>query len=508
MSNKISVRIRMYRQGLGDCFLLTFIEGDNNIHNMMIDCGLFQGTSNGSVIMKAVAEDIKKETGARLDVVAMTHEHWDHISGFSMAQDIFKDSNFRFEEVWVAWTENQADSKFKDVRERFEKKKQGLRAALKAINSSALKPLKATINSLVNEFFGPNEPIMGLTGANTWKYVLEKSIAQPPRYCSPGQVLNLSGVDGIRIYILGPPEDFELLDDEESPDDETYRKHLRMAVSDSFLAAATGDDETIFETNTYLPFDDKYSIPSDVVRSDAQFARLNPELRKFFSTQYGFKKTDPSAWRRIDDDWLQLAGDLALNIDGITNNTCLAIAIELVDSKKVMIFPGDAQFGNWISWQKLSWKIVEENGEKRSIDVNELLERTVFYKVGHHGSHNATLKKSGLEKMTSPDLVAMIPTNQAFALTKNKDKGGWKMPEPELMNTLEIKAKGRVILADESGTKTNSKSDLAKRCSRLGLSAAETKKFLDNVNFGGSFVRNPKVSKDPEPLYVEFTVEG
>ena len=31
--------------------------------------------------------------------------------------------------------------------------------------------------------------------------------------------------------------------------------------------------------------------------------------------------------------------------------------------------------------------------------ATDLLGRTVFYKVGHHGSHNATMNKGGLQDM-------------------------------------------------------------------------------------------------------------
>ncbi|MFN0277230.1 MAG: MBL fold metallo-hydrolase [Pyrinomonadaceae bacterium] len=512
MAKNISVRVRMYRQGLGDCFLLTFMKKGTKNFNMMIDCGIFLGTKFGSTIMKAVADDIKIETNSRLNVVALTHEHYDHISGFKLAKDIFQDPDFVFDEVWVAWTENQSDPKFKEVRERFEKKKRGLRAALNQMNSST--PLRGTINSLVNEFFGEGEedadspvglsgseePELSMTNADTWKYVLEKSVAQPPRYCSPAQSFILAGFDGVRIYVLGPPEDFELLNDEESPEEESYRKNLRMAIADSFLAAATDVDDPDFDTNTYLPFDDKYPVGYDMVKED-----VSPN---FFRDTYGFDELDDNSWRRIDDEWLGMAGELALNIDGITNNTCLAIAIELVESRKVLIFPGDAQFGNWISWQKLKWERIDDAGNTVEINVNDLLKRTVFYKVGHHGSHNATLKKSGLEKMESPELVAMIPTNQEFAKTKNKDKGGWRMPEKELMDTLELKAKGRVILADEAGPDGNEKMHIVERCNKLRLSAPDTDKFLRNVHFGGSFVRNPEKSNNSEPLYVEFIIEG
>ena len=79
------------------------------------------------------------------------------------------------------------------------------------------------------------------------------------------------------------------------------------------------------------------------------------------------------------------------------------MAIELVNSGKVLLFPGDAQVGNWLGWHELVWDV---NGEE--VNIKNLLKKTVFYKVGHHGSHNATLKEMGLELMTNSHLAAMV----------------------------------------------------------------------------------------------------
>jgi hypothetical protein len=76
----------------------------------------------------------------------------------------------------------------------------------------------------------------------------------------------------------------------------------------------------------------------------------------------------------------------------------------------------------------------------------DLLKRTVYYKVGHHGSHNATLRQKGLELMSDPDLSAFIPTNQKDAL---KVKWG-HMPFGAIVEELERRTSGRVIRADDS----------------------------------------------------------
>lgn len=75
---------------------------------------------------------------------------------------------------------------------------------------------------------------------------------------------------------------------------------------------------------------------------------------------------------------------MALYLDSFTNNSSVVLAIELVESRKVLLFAAAAQTGNWLSWSSVKW-------ERKGVDTDELLARTVFYKVGHHASHNATL---------------------------------------------------------------------------------------------------------------------
>jgi glyoxylase-like metal-dependent hydrolase (beta-lactamase superfamily II) len=106
------VRIRMYRQGLGDCFLLGFPAANGPGENgksfyMLIDCGVVLGTSNPQDMMQAVVADIGETTGHHIDLLVATHEHWDHLSGFLQARDLF--DKIQIDRVWLAWTENPTD---------------------------------------------------------------------------------------------------------------------------------------------------------------------------------------------------------------------------------------------------------------------------------------------------------------------------------------------------------------------------------------------------------------
>ena len=64
----------------------------------------------------------------------------------------------------------------------------------------------------------------------------------------------------------------------------------------------------------------------------------------------GVEVADNAPWRRIDNEWLFSAETLALALNTGINNTSLVLAFELPHSRKVLLFAGDAQRGNWISW--------------------------------------------------------------------------------------------------------------------------------------------------------------
>ena len=124
----------------------------------------------------------------------------------------------------------------------------------------------------------------------------------------------------------------------------------------------------------------------------------------------------------------------------MTNNTSLVLAIELVDSGDVLLFAADAQVGNWLSWQRCSWQVGNE-----TVTGTDLLKRTVFYKVGHHGSLNATLKEKGIQLMERLK-VAVCPVDHEMAVKK-----GWgQLPLPSLIAALEAAARagGSVLRTD------------------------------------------------------------
>jgi hypothetical protein len=429
--------IRMYRQGLGDCFLLTF-PGEPKPFNLLIDCGALNSKHYDAEIMKDVVRDIKVRTDSQLDAVAATHEHWDHISGFSQAKEIFDE--IKVDNVWAAWTEEPDNTAAQQLKKEFKKSKKAVAKALEQMPDETKNHQLGLYKEAIKELFGffgglaaSEDGAIGTTG-RAWQNFL--NLSKKKVYCNPKkQPIELDGAEGVRVYVLGPPEDAEYIRKKLSKK-ETYDegKHNFSAFSSFAAAFATdGDEEEKDDQVRAFPFDGRYRISAD---QDA------PKI-DFFRRNYGFSEKDENEWRRIDYDWLSQAGELALHLDSYTNNTCLALAIELGESRKVLLFPGDAQVGNWLSWEKLSWTVKNSDGTTRTVTTDDLLARTVFYKVGHHGSHNATMRAKGLEKMTSPDLVAMIPVHRETAEDQK-----WEFPYAPLWKRLREKTAGRVILAD------------------------------------------------------------
>lgn len=449
----------MYKQGLGDCFLLTFPRESEPFH-MMVDCGALKSKHYGDPEMNAAVANIQqtildetpkrrsKNARACVDVVAATHEHWDHISGFHQAKAIFDSLDVK--NVWVAWTEEPDNKAAQQLKKEFKKKKKAVKQALALLPENGKNERIGLYRHAISELFGffggmgmSETAVEGGTEA-TWDYMLQLG---PNEYCDPKKhPMTIDELDNVRFYILGPPEDPDYIRKKLSKT-ETYDEGKHgFSLFDSFMAAVGDDGDDLADVSARSrPFDERYTVKPD-----------EAEKKAFFKKNYGFDDTDANEWRRIDSDWLNMAGELALHLDSYTNNTCLAFAIELGEpgEGKVLLFPGDAQVGNWLSWGELNWEVKNSKGELKKISASDLLARAVLYKVGHHGSHNATLRKKGLELMASPDLVAMIPVHRPTA-----DDQKWEFPYPPLWDALKRKARGRVVLADADPTEIDSDID-------------------------------------------------
>ncbi len=430
-------RVRMYRHGVGDCHLVT-LGADFHI---LIDCGLLQSTGKAAEAKLGEAlDDIFEETGGRIDVLVATHEHWDHLSGF--LQHEAKIDRLTVGEVWMAWTEDPTDTLAKKLAGEREETVEGLKLAAEKIeaHAEALHGVdKVEQQSLAHGVkqvlsFLAAEPSQRMTT----RAMLEKvrSLApDAPRYCRPTDPPWTSKrVPGVRIYTLGPPQDERAIK-RLMVKDEVY--HAADAVmAGAFRARLEGQTDVDDTLDRLEPFEAEHRRDLEQLRELAKDPETDEPLANLLRENYF--GVDP--WRSIDQLWLEDAQEFALKLDNATNNTSLVLAIELGDRGRVLLFAADAQVGSWLTWQDLAWTV-----DGKVVKGTDLLARTVFYKVGHHGSHNATLKAKGLEQMTSDELVAFIPVDEQMAKSKR-----WNgMPLPGLVSALNKQTRNRVARSDQ-----------------------------------------------------------
>jgi hypothetical protein len=489
------VTVRMYRQGHGDCFLIAFPrEGGGDPCYVMIDCGykpgsqafLDHGKSIGDVV-----EHLHASCGGHLDLAVLTHEHQDHLNGIWKPNKPYF-AGFHIDEAWVAWTEDPEHPLADDLRKRHRDQLLGLVAARRELEDagetdSSLTRLDALLGFELGaeaeeldmrEMLAAAENPEKSVNKRGLKLVKDKAAAmRGTRFLSPGrEPVPLRGAAGISAFVLGPPEDAELIADEDPRDSEGFPQNPRFSFAGA-VGVPPGERASPFRRHFSVPLEEPFE-------SDGFFAECYGDGEGPADDRNNVEVPSNAPWRRIDTEWLYSAETLALKLNRGINNTSLAIAFELPKTGKVLFFAADAQRGNWVSWKDVTF----EDGS-RTVTAKDLLARAVLYKVGHHGSHNATL--SGSADGQSPNLAwmgqgqaaseftAMITAVTKWATTKNHPP--WVHPLPSIRTALLRKARGRVLQTDEN-----------EPVKPADVSSAEWKKFKDRCVF--------------EDLYFDWTV--
>ncbi|WP_374373209.1 hypothetical protein [Dongia sp.] len=472
------VVVRMYRIGHGDCFLLAFAsdQSDGPVY-ILIDCGYKPGSSAFiGTTAREVTASIRAATGGHVHVVVITHEHQDHVNGFT--KENFKDVTFG--EAWFAWTEDEDDKLANSLRERFNDRLAALIGARNRLSASGDSTTKID-DFLAFELGGDEESLrsrdislaaMPGVSQNKRALALVRELSGGRcKYLRPhGTAAKVEGTSNLRVFTLGPPRDEALLRSLNPVGQEGFHK-LSAGSPESYFFAAVADGT---KSGQVAPFAPRYCMEWNMaLRAKGKGA--------FWREHYGTSKPnlqappeeteDDAQWRRIDQDWLYSADQLALDMNSDTNNGSLVLAFELTPGGKVLLFAADAQRGNWASWAKGEWK----DGD-RSVSCRDLLGRTVLYKVGHHGSHNATLKGeledeyANLSWMgtgeASREFSTMITAVRPWAETQK----GWDHPLKAIKDALLEKAGGRVFQSDTDFSQmkaTNHQADWAAFRSRV-----------------------------------------
>lgn len=462
----------MYTPGTGDCFSLSFLDKENNSFNMVIDAGSWK-TSKAK--LKPYAEALMESIEGRADLLVVTHEHMDHVLIFDYCQEIFKE--LEVNKAWMAWSEDDNDAKVVEWKEEHGQKKMALSNSISLLKKKmsaapfrkglehygAKSEYKQGLNSFVSGLddmlelnLGPNMSVYkgGMKGMEIVKNEMAKDCLEIVRR---GDILEVPELTNVKFYVLGPPEVYDLvkLEHGKTGDGQTYDSNSEILKSQSFSMAVSSMSNGASD----IPFSSEFVTNYKKQKSD-------------------YKKTENS-WRRIDHDWLMAgAGNLALRLNTGLNNLSLVLAIEFTDTGQVMLFPGDAELGSWLSWHEIDW---EKKGLPKDL-TTDLLSRTEFYKIAHHCSNNGTAKEMGLELMTAKNLVAM------GTLDYNLLGSGWDstMPNMPLMEEILHKTKGKLIMMNEEGLLSDRKkniklSDSIKKANKR-MTLSERKEFKNAVD--------------------------
>jgi beta-lactamase superfamily II metal-dependent hydrolase len=351
------ITVRMYEVGFGDCFLLTFWSGAKAAR-VLVDCG---SITEGKAQVARVAADViaactEAGRSARIDLVVATHRHKDHVSGFSDPAW----SSVEVGEVWMPWTEDPTDPQATRIRNRQSAFALSLLARNVpdeplAVQADASEPQSRAMHRAWQAM-----ALNALTNEAAMTTLHRGFAGRPKRHFLPVKKLDcearsVEGLPGVTIHVLGPTRDEKTIAKMNPPDGAAY---LRASAGGRFG----------LRTEAEPAFGYEWQVGG---------SGLNSEDRK-----------------SINDLAEQPEGLLAAAIDNAVNNTSLILVFEVADA--VLLFPGDAQWG--------TWNAVLENPKAQG-----LLGRTTFYKVGHHGSHNATPRKL-IEEFIRPHSTTMVST--------------------------------------------------------------------------------------------------
>jgi beta-lactamase superfamily II metal-dependent hydrolase len=351
------ITIRMYNVGFGDCFLIRFPTSKGQ-RTMLVDCGehsASRGPFELDEVIGSLLADITDEQGVmHIDVVAVSHRHQDHVKGFEDPR--WADVNV--DEVWLPWTENPDDTEARSLLER----QSGGSKKLAALAGGDSEAYKVAINSLTNENAMATLHT-GFAGSPLRRFLPEPPTTPDESDRSLFSVLQTPVLPGVTVRVLGPSRDEDVMRQMDPPELERYINQPRDRVGvggEPLPFARWRSDQASFQAVADFHHFDLRGLGDVVI-----VGRDNPYV-------------------------------LAVAIDQAVNNTSLMLLIQL--GAAWLLFPGDSQWGTW-------------DRVLRSDEGRVLLGRTTFYKVGHHGSHNATPRRFVEELLHDADaMVSVAPT--------------------------------------------------------------------------------------------------
>ena len=353
----VRARIFAYQVGFGDCFLMRIEYSDQSLRHILIDfgtTGLPKDQADGQFLK--IANDIKDKCSGKLNIVVGTHRHADHISGFARnaagtaSGDIIRALSPDL--VLQPWTE-APDAPVDSLGPVSAKDKKAFASRMNSLTSMHA-VAQNVVKSLDSQTFRHMPGLVDQLRFVGEDNLSNKSAVENLATMGKANVYGFHGCDagmadllpGIAVHVLGPPtlRQTDTIRNQKSRDKDEF-----WQLAPKRVAEATGTGDT-----------------GDLLFPDAKFDRAS-------------KLTIEQRWlaERVDKaNGEQLLG-LVRALDDQMNNTSLILLFKA--GTKTLLFPGDAQIENW-------------DFALQQPETADLLAAVDVYKVGHHGSLNATPK--------------------------------------------------------------------------------------------------------------------
>jgi beta-lactamase superfamily II metal-dependent hydrolase len=381
------VTVRMYQVGFGDCFLVSFAyarplaDGRAERH-MLIDFGSTHAPRHQRLDWTALARRVGEDCGGKLDVVVVTHRHKDHLSGFANDQAAAIVEGLAPGLVVRPWTEDPKlpATATGPLGERSRQLLAGLAKGQEFANELALafdaraRGLPAHVRQLAEDQLKNAEAVERL---ERW------ATEHDGEYLHAGTASRIEEVvPGVSAEVLGPPtvDQFPDVVNARARDPEYWMLYQGLVTS-GLLGVGDGDGAEDEEDQ-----DDEWPV------SRAALDQV-PALDV---------PAGPARWlaERLQRQQVHSLQRIVRSLDDALNNTSLILLLTVGNRR--LLFPGDAQIENWRFTLDRLAKDRKLKNRLQSVDL---------YKVGHHGSRNASPRS--LLKLWGDDkgLVSLMSTS-------------------------------------------------------------------------------------------------
>jgi beta-lactamase superfamily II metal-dependent hydrolase len=416
MADKLLVRL--FDVGLGDCIYCRIpkAHADGRDFHILIDCGTLSSTSYLQAAIEKLKPSLPLIKGKRrIDLLVVTHEHKDHMTGFGM--DLWGDLSFG-----AIWMNAAMDPNHPEA-----KKHKKLHAFAAESMAQALR-LNLALGPELAEF--ASAMALNKNAMNTLRVTLPQASGIKPTYVhadSTKAELALP-LAGAAVAVLAPEKDIDFfyLGDEGDPS----LRHALGFIKTGLPSVEAAVPEAPVESATNLDAGDFRQLRSRMLSTALAFAQLDGK---------------------------------------VCNNTSVVLLITW--KKKRLLFVGDAEWD--AAFKKgakgnCSWNVIWNLRKKQ-------LGPLAFYKIGHHGSVNATpWGETAAAKKGEPAAIlnAILPVAEKAAASAvvSTHRGNYPtIPRSELLA--------------EIGSRVSNTRNYASVFKKKGVKTADVPKF-------GEFERN------------------